>query len=148
MTAPAPGGKRYQTRQKELVLACLRATPDAYLTARQVVERLAEEGCRVGTATVYRNLERLEAEGLIAKSTVEGTGGTSWRYLADAPETQTGCFYLKCERCGQLTPVGCSELGHFYEHFAREHHIRIDPVKTVLFGTCSTCLDAEDTTAR
>ncbi len=144
----APGGKRYQTRQKELVLACLRTAEGAYLTARQVVERLAEGGCRVGTATVYRNLERLEAEGFVAKSTVEGTGGTSWRYLAETPESQTGCFYLKCEQCGRLAPVDCSELGRFYEHFAREHHIRIDPVKTVLFGTCPTCLEAEDAAAR
>ena len=136
-------GRRYQTRQRELVLDCIRATPDAYVSARQVAQRLAEQGQRVGTATVYRNLERLEAEGRIVKSTVEGTGGTCYRYLPEAPEQRCGCFYLKCEACGRLMPVGCSELGRFYEHFAREHHIRIDPVKTVLFGTCPDCLQAE-----
>ena len=97
-------GRRYQTRQRELVLDCIRATPDAYVSARQVAQRLAEQGQRVGTATVYRNLERLEAEGCIVKSTVEGTGGTCYRYLPEAPEQRCGCSTRSARRAGGSCP--------------------------------------------
>lgn len=134
--------KPYQTRQKELILSCLRAEAGAYLTARQVAERLERDGRAIGMATVYRNLDRLVDEGALAKSTVEGTDGACYRFVAQG-EPEHSSLYLKCETCGELRPVGCDELHGFYEHFAHKHHIRIDPVKTVLFGTCPSCLDKE-----
>ncbi len=131
--------RQYRTKQRELVLDCLRRHADAYLTAKQVEDELQRQGSAVGLATVYRNLERLEEDGLVARSTVGGTGGVCFRLLSEAPAHSR--FYLKCESCGRMEPVGCSEIGGLYDHISREHHVRIDPVKTVLFGTCSTCLD-------
>lgn len=131
-------GRRYQTRQKELVLACLKEHAGTWITARQVAQMLAERDAAVGTATIYRNLERLEVEGIIARGTVEGSNGTCYRYLPPEPERLQG-FYLKCESCGRLMEIDCAELASFYEHFSREHHISIDPVKTVLYGTCPDC---------
>ena len=133
--------RQYRTKQRELVLDCLRRHADAYLTAKQVEDALQSQGSAVGLATVYRNLERLEEDGLVARSTVGGTGGVCFRLLSEAPAHSR--FYLKCESCGRMEPVGCSEIGGLYDHISREHHVRIDPVKTVLFGTCSTCLDGE-----
>lgn len=147
MAMSVGGARRYQTRQRELVLECMRAHPGRYLTARQVAEALEAQGSPVGTATVYRNLDRLVEEGEVARSEVEGSGGACYRAIEHGAPA-CGCFYLKCEECGELQPVGCTELASFYEHFSREHRIRIDPVKTVLFGTCPSCLERGSREAR
>lgn len=143
--------KHYQTKQRELIYACLCARPDEYLTARQVAKALDEQGVSVGMATVYRNLDRLASDGLVTKGSIEGNGGACYRLVRRRDEDGQGsaerertCFYLKCEECGELTPIECRELEGFYEHFAEEHHVRIDPVKTVLYGTCAACLGAQE----
>lgn len=149
----AQTGRRYQTRQKELVYSCLRGHPDAYLNARQILALLSGQGHKVGIATIYRNLHLLAAEGVVTKSQAAGKEGAGYRFVGESAgerEKQENCFYLKCEVCGSLAPIECEELKSFYGHFSEEHHVRIDPVKTVLYGTCSDCLDedgAEGTSA-
>ena len=134
-------GKRYRTRQRDLVLSALQQAPGAYLTAREVADALAQRGEKVGLATVYRQLDRLVGEGFATRSAVDGKDGACYRFVRDAHDETTAGFFLKCEDCGELVPIECHELEHFYEHFSEEHHVRIDPVKTVLYGTCSACCE-------
>ena len=132
----------YRTRQKQLVLDCLRAHPQEYLTARQIADELEARGETVGMATIYRNLDRLACAGEATRSTVEGSDGACYRSVSPEGEADEDTrFYLKCEGCGELVPIECKDLARFYRHFASEHHVLIDPVKTVLYGTCSACLE-------
>ena len=84
------------------------------------------------------NRERLEEEGIIARTSIEGTSSICYRFLPDAPEDVY--FFLKCEECGNLSPIDCSELQKLYEHVIEHHHVRINPTKTVLYGLCEACL--------
>ncbi len=63
--------KQYRTKQKELILSCIQAHRKPFFTSKDVIRSLEEQGAKVGTATVYRNLERLEEEGVIARTTIE-----------------------------------------------------------------------------
>lgn len=135
-------GKQYKTKQKELILDCIRMHQGAFITIKDITAALKEQGAKVGTATIYRNLDKLEEEGIIARSTIEGIDGICYRFLPDAPEDVY--FFLKCEKCGALSPVDCHELQKLYEHVIQHHHVRINPVKTVLYGLCETCLAQQD----
>lgn len=136
--------RRYQTRQREQILACLAERPGEYLTARQIEQLTEAGGQRVGTATLYRNLERLVEEGTLTTSVSDDGRTTCYRLVEQdsqgAADTERTHFYLRCEQCGGMTPVECRELESFYDHFAAEHHVLIDPVRTVLYGTCEQCL--------
>ena len=50
---------QYKTRQKEELLAYMRARAGQHLTAREIAEHLQAEGQSIAAATVYRQLERL-----------------------------------------------------------------------------------------
>ena len=130
--------KQYRTKQKELILSCIQAHQGAFFTSKDITSALADQGTKVGTATVYRNLERLEEEGIIARTSIEGTSSICYRFLPDAPEDVY--FFLKCEECGNLSPIDCCELQKLYEHVIEHHHVRINPTKTVLYGLCEACL--------
>ena len=129
--------KQYRTKQKELILECIRTHQGSFITIKDLAGALEQQGAKVGTATIYRNLDRLEEEGIIARSTIEGIDGVCYRYLPDAPEGVY--FFLKCESCGDLSPIDCHELQKLYEHVIEQHHVRINPVKTVLYGLCEEC---------
>lgn len=134
--------RQYKTKQKELILECIRMHQGSFITIKDITTALNERHEKVGTATIYRNLDRLEEEGIITRCTIEGIDGVCYRYLPDAPENVY--FFLKCERCGDLSPIDCGELQHLYEHVIEHHHVRINPSKTVLYGLCEACLAKEE----
>ena len=51
----------YSTKQHQAVLRCLEARGETACTAAELAEDLRREGCPVGLATIYRQLEKLEA---------------------------------------------------------------------------------------
>ena len=51
----------YTTKQQQAVLHCLEQRPEEALTATDLAADLREAGHPVGLATIYRQLEKLEA---------------------------------------------------------------------------------------
>ena len=47
----------YSTKQHQAVLRCLEARGETACTAAELAEDLRREGCPVGLATIYRQLE-------------------------------------------------------------------------------------------
>lgn len=135
-------GRQYKTKQKELILDCIRTHQSTFITIKDITAALEARHEKVGTATIYRNLDRLEDEGIISRSAIEGIDGVCYRYLPDTPDNIY--FFLKCEQCGDLSPIDCGELQHLYEHVIKHHHVRINPAKTVLYGLCEKCLTTQE----
>ncbi len=129
-------GKVYKTKQRECILECIRKKADAYVTIQQLAEELEGQGQRVGLTTIYRTLDKLEQEKAIAKISIDGVGGTCYRYL---PREDDIFFSLKCEQCGRVIDIDCAELARLYRHLSQAHNIFINPGKTMFYGTCESC---------
>lgn len=95
----------------------------------------------MGLATIYRQLEKLEAAGAVHKINTEEGACTSTAAASPRPRD---CFLLKCERCGRIRHVDCTRLQNLYDHLEREHHFRIDPRGTLFSGVCDVCAGEED----
>ena len=124
----------YSTKQHQAVLRCLEQRAEEALTAADLAEDLRRAGCPVGLATIYRQLERLEAAGRIHK--IQTEEGALYQYC---PHPAHGCFLLRCEDCGRVVHLDCGHLQTLYDHLASEHHFRVDPRRTVLTGRCQDC---------
>ena len=131
----------YITKQQQAVLSCLSAHRDGSVTALELAEELRRQGLSVGMATVYRQLEKLEAQGRIHKISTEE--GACYQFC-DHP--CGGCFLLKCERCGRIQHLDCHQLGPLYQHVKDEHQFIINPRKTMLYGLCGSCAGKEHET--
>lgn len=131
-------GKKYKTKQKSCILDCIMKHTDSYVTIQQISDYLDEMGDKVGLTTIYRNLDRLVEEKQIAKVSIDGISGTCYKVLSEQDEKVL--FYLKCETCGKLVHIDCPELEHLYHHLSEEHHIEINPGKTMFYGKCEKCL--------
>ena len=125
----------YMTRQQREVLRCIENCADGACAA-ELTEQLHREGARVGLTTVYRQLERLEQQGLVHKVVTDQ--GARYQYCSGA-HSGRDCFLLKCERCGRIEHLDCSHLGELYSHILAEHHFRINPRRTLLYGLCQRC---------
>ena len=133
------GKTGYRTKAQAELLAYLQATPGVHHTATELKEHFAAEGTPIGTATIYRRLERFVDEGKIRKYVI-GTGDSAcYTY-----EEETSCcaehFHCKCEKCGKLIHLDCDELNEMQSHLKAEHRFALDPVRTVFYGLCEQCM--------
>ncbi|MBR6107363.1 MAG: transcriptional repressor [Oscillospiraceae bacterium] len=133
----------YQTKQKAQVLAYLEAHAERHVTAAELLHALTAQGTPVGAATVYRQLERLEAQGLVRRYTLDDRGSACWQY--GGAEAKAGTchshFHLKCTCCGTLIHLDCGHLAGITEHVKQDHGFTIDPARTTFYGLCNACAE-------
>ena len=125
----------YMTRQQREVLQCIEGCADG-ASAAELTDLLHAKGSRVGLTTVYRQLERLEQQGLVHKVVTEQ--GACYQYCR-SHHNGRDCFLLKCERCGRMEHLDCSHLGELYRHVLEEHRFVINPRRTLFYGLCEAC---------
>ena len=126
----------YKTKQGELIFGILEKNADRHLTAEEICVLLKAEGNAVGTTTVYRNLEKLIAEGKIRRFRLEEGEPACYQYLGGECHEH---FHLKCENCGDLIHMDCHDMTNLAEHIKSHHGFAINPLKTVLYGVCERC---------
>ena len=129
----------YMTRQQQAVLDCIAACPGGCATAMALADRLRSGGQSVGLTTVYRQLERLEKQGLVHKLVTDE--GACWQYCDCLAHRD--CILLKCEVCGAIQHMDCGHLGELYQHVLQQHHFRINPRRTLFYGLCDRCSGEE-----
>ncbi len=136
----------YSTKQRGLIRSVLAAAGDSFFTVDDVCARLAGRGAAVGRTTVYRTLESLVSEGSLAKVADIRGGAARYRVLAEADAGQADDAIsqgqLRCISCGRVIPLDCGMLASFTSHVQEDHGFKIDPLRTVLYGTCAQCLAA------
>ena len=129
----------YMTRQQGAVLACIASCPGGRATAMELAQRLRQEGQSVGLSTVYRQLEKLVSQGKVHKLLTEA--GACSQYCDKTRHTD--CFLLQCEGCGTIFHMDCSHLGELYDHLLEGHGFAINPRRTMFYGLCRECREAE-----
>ena len=110
---------------------------------KRLNEQLMEKELTGVQLTVLKELERLEAAGVVHKVNTED--GAFYQYCGRDDHQHRDCFLLKCERCGRIRHVDCTQLQALYDHLEREHHFRINPRGTLLSGVCDVCAGEEGT---
>lgn len=129
----------YMTRQQRAVLRCMETAQHGCATAAELAEQLHQQGQPVGLTTVYRQLEKLAAQGLVHKIVTDE--GAYYQYCNC--QEHRDCFLLKCECCGSISHLDCTHLGHLYSHLLTDHGFAINPRRTLFYGLCRNCQEAQ-----
>lgn len=131
---------KYRTKQREILLAYLKSVSGHHVTANDMCSYLKTQGASIGQSTVYRQLESLVDEGLINKYIIDANSPACFEYVDHDNCCDEGiCFHCKCEKCGKLIHLKCDEMSDIVGHLNGEHHFKLDPKRTVLYGLCEQC---------
>lgn len=128
----------YNTKQGELILNLIKSEEGKHFTADEIITLLANEGKKVGKATVYRHLDKLIKAGEVRKYIVEEGTSACFEYVGHNHSCKSH-YHLKCSSCGELLHVRCDFLDEVSSHILGHHGFTIEPEKTVLYGLCETC---------
>ena len=133
----------YKTKQQDLLFSYLREMQGKHFTAEEVRAHFEAKKLTIGIATIYRQLEKLVAEGKIQKYFIDEHSAACFEYAGENCNTNEQHFHLKCELCGRLIHLECDELEKLGEHVKTEHGFVINPLRTVFYGVCKDCLYEE-----
>ena len=122
-----------RTRQREVVLSVVRSTmdhPSADWVFRQARRRLPH----ISLGTVYRNLKRLTADGLIREI---HAGGQGTRFDGNTGDHH----HVRCVGCGRVNDLPLTVDTSREEAAARALNFRILGHQVEIQGVCAQCQD-------
>ena len=95
---------QYRTRQITELENYLCSMEGKHVTVSDICKYFKSQGISIGTTTVYRQLDRMVEQGLVAKYVVDGTSSACFEYLGHDEHCHKHiCFHCKCEKCGKDT---------------------------------------------
>ena len=133
----------YQTKQMGEMLGYLKSVQGSHVTVHDIKNYFEEKGIHVGMTTIYRHLERMVNEGIVAKYVLDGNSSACFEYLGTKQHGDGQlCFHCKCESCGKLLHVQCQELSGLGNHLLAGHGFQMNSMRTVFYGICEECRTA------
>ncbi|MBQ4045969.1 MAG: transcriptional repressor, partial [Lachnospiraceae bacterium] len=135
---------QYRTKQRDEILSYIKEVDKQHFTAADIRDYFSTREKAVSTTTIYRQLEKMVDEGILKKYFIEEGSCACFEYV-DPEDHVSGvsCYHCKCERCGMLIHMNCEEITGLQKHLMESHHFQIDPNRTVFYGICRKCLEAE-----
>ncbi len=128
----------YTTKQRTLLSEFLQTHAHAHVSIREILDFARING--IGTATVYRFLDKLIKEGKLCKYTTDSNDGGSCYQWRDA---DCRFYHFICADCGTCYHVECPQLAAVHAHISEHHAFQIQPEKTVFRGRCAACIEKE-----
>lgn len=128
----------YKTKQKQLILDCLKKNAHTSMTAKDIEDCLTHENVLVGKSTIYRYLEKLIISGEIRKFVDDESKSASFQFLGKEHDCNAH-MHLKCMNCGKLLHLKCNHMASVNKHLLEQHNFAIDNSKTILLGVCDSC---------
>lgn len=132
------GKVQYRTRQMTELLSYLKSVQGSHVTVNDICEYFRNEGITVGTTTIYRNLERMVKQGLVAKYVTPESSSAYFEYIGER-DGISHSFHCKCQKCGKLIHLQCDEVVNFGQHMLEHHDFEMDSLRTVFYGFCGEC---------
>ena len=138
------GKAQYKTKQMSEILNFLQQMEGTHVTVADICDYFKKKGIAVGMTTVYRQLDKMVSEGLVAKYVIDGSSSACFEYTGDSRhECKEQTYHCKCEKCGKLIHLQCSEVENLTQHIKEHHGFKLNPLRTVFYGICSDCQKSE-----
>ena len=127
----------YRTRAQKELLDYLKTVPGRHFTVAEIREHFSGDNNPIGTATIYRQLERFVEEGSVRKFILGPGDSACYAFVGD--QDCASHFHCKCEVCGTLIHMNCNELREFRNYLQNHHGFILDAGRTVFYGICNQC---------
>ena len=122
----------YNTKQKELILSIIKKKKHEF-RVKDLYNDLNKE---IGLTTLYRQIYKLVNEGRINKN-INKDNITYYQYLEEC--NKNNHFYLKCDKCGNMTHIDCDCIEQLSNHIVKEHQFNLNKDCIIINGICKRC---------
>ncbi|WP_041686993.1 Fur family transcriptional regulator [Ethanoligenens harbinense] len=132
-----PHKETRNTKQKQLILDCMKNAGGAHMTAEEIYNRIRQESQTISIATVYRNLRLLEENGTVKKVYV-ADDSLAYYEMSDA-QSPHAHHHLVCRKCGAILDFEADLLDGLERLIESTKHFQIEDHRVVFYGVCEAC---------
>lgn len=133
----------YRTKQRDFLLDFAKSTVGKHFTVEDVKAYCESKNICMGTATIYRSLEKMIQDHIINRYYLDEKTGACFEYVGEEDGSTSNHFHLKCESCGKLIHLECHDLEIIKNHLLKNHGFYLDSFKTIFYGICKECQNNE-----
>lgn len=122
-----------KTKQREIILQCILEST-SHPTMTEISSMVDKIDSSIGQATIYRNVNKLVAEGKIVKisNLYDGLHYDGKTFLHD---------HFVCCKCFKIIDIdGSDYTNNKKKRLESKYSVRVDRASTVYEGVCSDCL--------
>ena len=120
------------TPQRMMVLQAIEASDD-HISAEEIHSGARLKYPYMNISTVYRTLELLKEEGLVAETDLGGGR------LVYHPEGKAHHDHLVCRKCGKVRDIDVSVFQQLRSELKDKYKFNADLEHIGIFGTCENC---------
>jgi Fur family transcriptional regulator, ferric uptake regulator len=120
------------TPQRMMVLEAVEASDD-HISAEEIFRQAHAKYPYLNISTVYRTLELLKTQGLVAESDLGGGR------LVYHPVGKAHHHHLVCRKCGGVQDVDESVFDRLSLELKRQYGFEAELEHMAIFGTCKKC---------
>jgi len=124
------------TPQRQLILEAI-DEGHTHTTLDEIYDRVQAKAPAVNRATVYRTLDFLCEQRLVAPAEIGGR--KTYEIVGEAPH-----HHLVCRACGTEKQIDHEALHALVETLEREQDFTMDMEHLVIFGWCKACEEVRD----
>lgn len=128
----------YMTKNRRLIFTYLQDHSDALVSAKDIYVYYNENGHKINISTIYRNLDRLEKEGVIRKYMSKDGKTALYQFETHASEKDEH-LHLQCTRCGKVVHLDCQFMDEISSHVSNYHGFDIQCKNSIIYGVCKKC---------
>ncbi len=128
----------YKTKQQDLLMSYLEKMHGKHFTVEDIIEYFSKKDVTLGKATIYRQLEKLVADGKVVRYFIDEKTAACFEYTAEC-FAEKNHIHIKCEKCGKLIHLESEEILRLQKSILKEHGITLNPHRTVFYGVCPEC---------
>lgn len=133
----------YKTKQRSLILQCLKQNCDKAYTVDEIELMLKNTGNCIGRTTVYRYINSLAQAGSVRRFIPDGEKSATYQFIEHSENCKMH-IHLKCVKCGKLIHLECDIVDDMCSHIMLNHGFCVDKSKTTVLGLCRQCLESEE----
>jgi len=120
------------TPQRIMVLEAVESSED-HISAEEIHAKAKARYPYLNISTVYRTLDLLKEQGLVAESDLGGGR------LVYHPEGKAHHHHLVCKKCGKVTDIDASVFQQLKDELSSKYEFNADFEHIAVFGTCKDC---------
>lgn len=120
------------TKQKEIILDIMRKKENqVHPTMSEIIAMVLEEDKNIGTATIYRNVNKLVSEGIITKVITNEGSRYDWKRNLHG--------HFVCTKCGKITDIYDKNYQEMINKIESEYQVKINNTNLLFEGICEEC---------
>ena len=126
------------TKQRNLILECLKENADRHLTVDEILELIEKKSGHIGIATLYRNLKLLDDQSLVEKAYVAEGAAPCYKILGEGSGKHTH-HHMICKECGAIADFEDDLLEAIEKIILVTKDFTVADHRVSFYGLCSKC---------